>query len=228
MSRNGIRGALLYALLSAGLCPLSFAGADPKKAPASGGTAGGCDNSEFGDVSVLLGAGASIRLDDHEDFMVREDGLAVPHLFVQNDSRLRATGMLGLGFEFCEWKSKPFSVFASLGLVDNTSPVVDGFVFGLNIGLTKHLGFAVGYGLHKKQELSHGFRRDAIRFVDAEELQERFPITMEQTKDYDALPLVLEDGSRFYPGSPLAESFNGSIFVGLTFPFTLKAKFLGN
>ena len=229
MSSNKICEALLSALLSVGLCPLSASAADPPQPPANGGSSGSgkSNDSGFGGVSILLGAGASIRLDDHEDFVVREDGLPTPHLFVQNDSPLRATGMLGLGFKFGKWKSQPLSVFASLGLVDNTSPVVDGFVFGLNIGLNNHLGFAVGYGLHKQQELSYGFRRDAIQFVKDEGLQERFPITMEQSKHYDALPLVGKEGSRFYPGCPLAESFNSSIFVGLTFPFTLKPMFLG-
>ena len=181
------------------------------------------EQSPLEGVDLLLGAGLSLRFDDHIDWKesTRNSG---KHLVIENDSRKRATGMIGLGIDLLPLRGENhLQVFASMNFTDNTAPVIDGFVFGGNVQLNKHVGVALGYGLRNQTELRHGFQRDARQFVRQNELERQFPLLdTSDAKYFDGLPLTDSEGVPYFAGSPLVDSFNHSLFIGLTFPMPMK------
>ncbi len=183
-------------------------------------------------VKLLFGVGADIGLDDYIDFK-EETVDDKPFLLTVNDSQFRASGQVGLAFKVADWKKKPVDIFASLNFVDNTAKTIDGFVFGTSIGIAKNLGIALGYSLRKKSELSFGFRRAAAQFLTDttdENLKARFPLSggvLDNDKLFDGLPLVDGNAMRYFPGSPIVDSFNHAFFIGLTFPIGFKTLFAG-
>ena len=183
-------------------------------------------------VKLLFGVGADIGLDDYIDFK-EETVDDKPFLLTVNDSQFRASGQVGLAFKVADWKKKPVDIFASLNFVDNTAKTIDGFVFGTSIGIAKNLGIALGYSLRKKSELSFGFRRAAAQFLTDttdKNLKARFPLSggvLDNDKLFDGLPLVDGNAMRYFPGSPIVDSFNHAFFIGLTFPIGFKTLFAG-
>ena len=178
----------------------------------------GSNASRSRQIEVLIGVGLGIRTDDHIDFEeIFPDGVA--HLVIKNDSRNRTTGMLGLGVPIP--KADHVDVFASMNFMNNTSQAIDAFTFGLNFKVLKHVGIAFGIGLAKGEELSYGFMEEAKRRHNGKGgTNVRLDDSRQRT--FDGLKLVGKKGSRFYPGSPIVESFNKSIFIGLTFPFGIR------
>ena len=176
----------------------------------------GAEQSKLKGVDVLFGFGQSIRLDDYIDW--KETVIDKKrYLLIENDSRGRATGMLGLGVNFIENCDK-WQLFASMNFLDNTSPVIDGFVFGINRKLNDHVGIAGGYGLHKQIELRHGFKRDAEQYVRKHKMEEWYSILgAADPRSYDGFPLDGDGNLPRLAASPIADSFNKSVFIGLTF-----------
>ena len=156
-------------------------------------------------IQPLFGVGIVRRGDDHIDFKeLEKDG--VSHLLIENDSRRRLTGLVGIAFYP---KRKILGGFAAIDFVDGIPGAIDGLVVGANVKIMKRVGVAVGYGLHNQKELSHGFRRQAER---------NFPYRGlgGDTRNYDGIPLEI-NGKRYFPGSPIVGSTNQSVFIGLTF-----------
>ena len=181
------------------------------------------EQSPLEGVDLLFGAGFSIRFDDYIDWKESPVNNG-KHLVIENDSRKRATGMIGLGIDLVKLpRFEHLQMFASMNFTDNTAPVIDGFVFGGNVQLNKHVGVALGYGLRKQTELRHGFQRDARQFVRGKKLELQFPLLdTGDAKHFDGLPLTDSEGAPYFAGSALADSFNSSLFIGLTFPMPVK------
>lgn len=117
-------------------------------------------------MRFVFGAGASRPRDDAIDFKVKDD-----HLFVVNDSPWRVTGTVGALFKVGQlrsigkWKMKeahPIDLLVSLEFAGQTDRVLDGFMFGMAVGLNKQLSVGGGYSLRLGQELSPRFRRDSV------------------------------------------------------------------
>ena len=159
-------------------------------------------------IQPLFGVGIVRRGDDHIDFMeLEKDG--VSHLLIENDSRVRLTGLVGIAFYPKQRKRQFLGGFAAIDFVDGIPGAIDGLVVGANVKIMKRVGVAFGLGLHNQKELSHGFRRQAERKFPRRGLGG-------DTRNYDGIPLEI-DGNRYFPGSPIVSSTNQSLFVGLTF-----------
>ena len=188
------------------------------------------DTSRF---RLVLAAGTEVRMKDIVDFKEQEvsSGKASmtsrPYLFTVNDGRLRATGLFGGAFRLGRRTERPLEAILSLQFTTNTDRVVDGFFFGLSYGVQKYLSIGGGYSLRLGKELSYGFRREAARYVQSEdELTDRFPVSRDMNglmnvKYYDGLPLTDGMGERWFPGNPIVDSFNHSLFIGVFLPIDI-------
>ena len=188
------------------------------------------DTSRF---RLVLAAGTEVRFNDIVDFKEQEvssregEMMSNPYLLTVNDSRSRATGLVGGAFRLCRTAGKPWEAIASLQFTTNTATVVDGFFFGLSYGVQKYLSIGGGYSLRLGKELSHGFQREAARFVQsADELTDRFPVRHDmqglmKIKDYDGLRLTNDKGERWFPGNPIVDSFNHGLFIGVFLPIDI-------
>lgn len=181
---------------------------------------------------LVLAAGSEVRVNDIVDFKEQEvrsgeaSIVGKTYLLTVNDSRLRATGLLGGAFRLGRTAEKPWEAIASLQFTTNTDRVVDGFFIGLSYGVQKYLSIGGGYTLRLGKELSYGFRREAARFLRANGLTDRFPVRHDMLglmndKDYDGIPLTNAMGQRWYPGSPIVDSFNHGLFFGVFFPIDI-------
>ena len=181
----------------------------------------------------ILAAGIGIRANDIVDFKEqeapsREDPMMMePFLFTVNDSRVRATALVGGAFRLGKTADKPWEAIASFQFTNNTTRHLDGFFFGLSWGVQKYLSVGGGYSLRLGKELSSGFQRSAAHFVTTEKLEKRFPVSPDMNglmddKDYDGLPLTNSMGARWFPGNPIVDSFNHSVFIGLFFPIDIS------
>ena len=193
----------------------------------------------------VLAAGADVGLDDFVDFteqdapvpdpammMMPMTTTMRPFLLTVNDSRTRASALVGGAFRLGKMAGKPWEAIASLQFTDNTDRTLDGFFFGASYGVQKYLSIGGGYSLRLGKELSRGFQRDAARFVIAEGMEERFPVLPDKSglvndKAYDGLPLTDKDGNRWFPGNPIIDSFNHSVFIGLFFPIDIAKAITG-
>ena len=180
----------------------------------------------------VLAAGTDIGFNDIVDFKEQEapspeDPMMMkPFLFTVNDSRVRATALVGGAFRLGKTAGKPWEAIASFQFTNNTARNLDGFFFGVSYGVQKYLSVGGGYSLRLGKELSSGFQRSAAHFVTAEELDKRFPVRPDMNglmsiKDYDGLPLTNSTGARWFPGNPIVDSFNHSVFIGLFFPIDI-------
>ncbi len=194
---------------------------------------------------IVLAAGTDFGLDDFVDFteqdapvpdpammMMPMTTTMRPFLLTVNDSRTRASALVGGAFRLGKMAGKPWEAVASLQFTDNTDRTLDGFFFGASYGVQKYLSIGGGYSLRLGKELSRGFQRDAARFVIAEGMEERFPVLPDKSglvndKAYDGLPLTNSMGQRWFPGSPIIESFNHSLFIGLFFPIDIAKAIKG-
>ena len=47
------------------------------------------------------------------------------------------------------------------------------------------------------------------------------PILQDDDEFFDGFPLTNQDGTRWFPGDPIRESFNSSIIIGIALPIDL-------
>ena len=184
------------------------------------------DTSRF---RLVLAAGSEVRLNDFVDFKEQEvpngEGsmMSEPYLLTVNDGQWRATGLVGGAFRLNRTTDRPLETIVSLQFTTNTTRVVDGFFFGVSYGLQKYLSIGGGYSMRLGKELSHGFRREAARYVEAMGLVDRFPVRRDMQglmniKDYDGLRLTNDAGERWFPGNPIVDSFQHGLFIGVFLP----------
>ena len=191
------------------------------------------------DASILrpvLAAGGSVRFDDVVDFKI-ENGV----MLIQNDSSLRPSviaGVLLKLFDFQElfgWRmteKKTVDFILSLEFANATSKSLDGFIFGVGLGVNRYLEFFGGVSIRTGQEISHGFRQSAQQMVN--EIQnnsdekitetvksnfERFNNLASSDESFDGFPTInpLTNGPVF-PGSPLVASTNKAFVFGVALP----------
>ena len=134
-------------------------------------------------------------------------------------------------------KKKSIDLLVSLEFAEGTTETLDGFTFGLGIGLNRYIEIVFGYTLRKGQELSLGFRGEAARIAREQQaamnpVYSRFLLNADQTlladvELYDGFPLndPSNPGVRFFPGDPITNSFNSSFSIGIAIPLDLGALF---
>ena len=113
----------------------------------------------------------------------------------------------------------------NLVTINDDATTVDGFVLGLCNSVAKNLGVGFGYAVRRRSEISPGFQRAAVQFVrdsNDQNLKDRYSSRESGMKMSNGLPQVDDAGNRYFPGPPIIERFNHSIFVGLTAPVGLK------
>jgi len=178
----------------------------------------------------VFGAGSTIRAGkDFVDFEVKEGVL-----LATNDSRPRTAAIVGGAFKLgtFRWLGAkdllPVDAIVSLEFQDNTTKTLDGFLFGVGVGLQKYLSVAVGFSLNRGTELSPGFERAAALAIKGTDLEKRFPVSedltgLSNTRFYDGLPLTLPGAQEpFYSGGPIIQSFNKSFFIGIVVPLEFR------
>lgn len=191
-------------------------------------------------VRAVIGGGFTRLGDDFVDFKeVRGDD---EHIFIENDSRLRATALAGALFKFHEFKNgQTLDLAVNLEFADGGESVLDGIFFGGGYGVTPAIEVVGGFTRSRGKELSHGFQRAMGRFIKDREGDPKFPelqdIVLENgviadVRDYDGLPLSFVNGmnemERIFPGNPLTNSFNSKWSVGILIPLDFWKQIKGD
>lgn len=186
---------------------------------------------------VVVGGGVSILGDDHVNFKTESGTLRVV-----NDSKLRTSALFGGQFHLKDvrWRSgetKELSALVSLEFTQGTTRFLDGFQFGMGWELSRYLTLVGGFALRRGEELSHGFEQAASSIIAAQQAAgnaayARFSTLVPGQIGYDDKPLELLDGlpltapgeaQPFFGGSPMIESYNRSLFLGVVVPVNLGA-----
>jgi hypothetical protein len=180
---------------------------------------------------LVFGAGATVRQDDWVDYRIDKES---KRLFVENDSRLRASGIVGGLFKVAELTQRgglwPVDLMLSLEYAADTQRMLDGFVFGATIGVNKYVSVGGGFALRRGFELSKVFEERA--YTLAEEalrdpvLARQFAGLQNLRNDpelFDGFPLVdPRTNQAILAGEdPIRPSFNRSWFVGVFIPVDL-------
>ena len=184
-------------------------------------------------IRFVFGTGLLLRRDDHIDFVVSDDKKA---LLVKNDSTRRATGTVGALLTVGEFRLKevhPIDLLLSVDFTPHTNRNIDGFMFGLAVGVNKYLSVGGGYRLNLGQELSPGFRRDSVALVEEllkndEHKNNYRKFTGLELNDelYDGFSLVdPRTGASVFRGDPVIDSYNNSWFFGVFIPLDIRDLF---
>ena len=182
-------------------------------------------------IRFVFGTGVLSGFDDYIDFAVSNDTL-----LVKNDSMIRTTANVGALFKVAEFRWKevhPVDLLVSIDFSPNTDRSVDGLTFGVAIGLHKYLSIGFGYRLRMGQELSPGFRRgaevlveDLLESEDHKDDYERFRGLAQELQLYDGFSLTdPRTSGPFFPGNPIIESYNNTVFLGLFIPLDFRHLF---
>lgn len=175
-------------------------------------------------VQAVFGGGVATLYDDHEDFAVKENTL-----LVSNDSKRRASGLAGALFRLGSISSRQASLMVSFQFTEGTTALLDGAFFGGALELNRYLHLTVGAGVRKGKELSPGFRATAAETIQAQIAAKnaayaRFEGYGPESDDkiLDGLSLLTpgqsDKPSKFFPGDPVVDSYNWSVFVGVSVP----------
>ena len=183
----------------------------------------------------VFAAGGSWRRDDVVDFTIA-DGV----MLIENDSSMRPSAVAGVlvklvdfqtlfGWRMAEKKTLDFLV--SLEFAHDTSKTLDGFVFGLGLGVNRYLEFYGGVSVRTGQEVRFGFRKAAKQLAreihglpDTKENRriksdfERFRMfnTDERFDGFSTISPITQEP--IFPGSPLVSSTNSAWVFGVALP----------
>jgi hypothetical protein len=165
--------------------------------------------------STVIGGGMSWLMDDYADFEVDEE-----RLVVKNDSRWRATALTGIAFNV--WNNG--GIFVGLKYAEGTDSLLDALTLGLTYRIADQLSIVVGASRGQGRELSPGFRRATAKYIEAN--SDQFSTINARARreelgklgDYDGLSLTAIG----YTGRPITDSWNATVFVGVTFPISIK------
>jgi hypothetical protein len=154
-------------------------------------------------------------MDDYADFEVDEE-----RLVVKNDSRWRATALTGISFNV--WNNG--GIFVGLKYAEGTDSLLDALTLGLTYRIADQLSIVVGASRGQGRELSPGFRRATAKYIEAN--SDQFSTINARARreelgklgDYDGLSLTAIG----YTGRPITDSWNATVFVGVTFPISIK------
>ncbi len=187
-------------------------------------------------VRAVISAGVSYLTDDHEDY-TKNNGA----LLVSNDSKVRASGLAGALFRIGDvdtwWgQDRQLSIVTSFQFTQGSSGFLDGFFLGGAVEMNPNLHFTGGFGLRKGKELAPGFRAAAAELIAEraaanDAAYRRFVGYDRSQKDeaiLDGLPLNTPGKETpFFPGEPIVDSYNWSIFFGVSVPVKVTELFGG-
>ena len=191
------------------------------------------------DATVLrpvFAVAGSVRIDDVVDFKIEDDVM-----LIQNDSSLRPSLMAGVLLKLFDFQTlrglrfeekKTFDFILSLEFANATSRYLDGFMFGVGLGVNRYLELYGGVSIRIGQEISPGFRQSAILLVsdiqeitDTEDTKgiksnyERFHNLAGNDQAFDGFPTINPlTNTPIFPGSPLIDSTNKAIVFGVALP----------
>lgn len=120
-------------------------------------------------------------------------------------------------------------MMVSFQFTEGTTSLLDGVFFGGAFELNRYLQLTAGAGVRKGKELSPGFRTTAAETIRAQVAADvgsyrRFEGYGPDSEDemLDGLSLLApgsgEKATPFFPGAPIVDSYNWSIFVGVSVP----------
>ena len=186
-------------------------------------------------IRPVLAVSSTWRLDDEIDFKVENN-----ILLIENDSSLRPSAVAGVLVNILEFQGigpkkfrerKTLDFLLSFEFSTASSDSIDGFVFGLGLGLNRYLEIVGGVSVRTGQEISPGFMRAAQQLAqdvenlpdldDNAELKSRFKrfenVTQEQHLDgFSTISPITKES--IFPGSPLISSTNTAFVLGVALP----------
>jgi hypothetical protein len=189
-------------------------------------------------VSVVFGLGSLISGPGVTDYKVQDDtlkatflGRARPELNLGAAFRIRIPTPTPARIKY------PWSTFVSVRVAPGADKAVSGYVFGASYRVAKYLDGLIGFSLSPIDEPSLGFRNAAIQVVQDNptlDIYKRFiPDDMLHNRPgaFDGFPLAIQSatgptGQRVFPTDALVTHYRGGLFVGIAFPFSIKAKLL--
>ncbi len=175
------------------------------------------------------------RRDDEIDFKVENN-----ILLIENDSSLRPSAVAGILVNILEFQGigpkklnerKTLDFLLSLEFSTASSESIDGFVFGLGLGLNRYLEIVGGVSVRTGLEISPGFMRaarqlaqDVANLPDLEEYAElkskfkRFE-NVNTEQNLDGFPTISPINNKsIFPGNPLINSTNTALILGVALP----------
>lgn len=184
------------------------------------------ENSYF---QAVFGGGFAFLRDDPEEFTTKNGAL-----LLVNDSTKRPTVLAGTLLRVGSLWRRQVSVHTALQFTQGGQSFLDGISFGVGYELNRFAHLSGGLLLRKGKELSPGFKRaatDAIRSAAAGSPYLPFQDYDPDSKDestLDGLPLFTDADKKvpLFPGDAIIDSYNWSVYVGLTVPVRLS-EFLG-
>lgn len=172
-------------------------------------------------IQAVFGGGIGRRIDDSEDFIVKNDTL-----LVLNDSLYRPTALAGALFRLGSVHRHEVGLHSSLQFAEGGA-LLDGFSLGLAWSVNDSAHLTAGMLLQKGKELSKGFKRAAIDAATAAAVDSalaRYAGFNGHDADLDGLPLKVGDKA-WYPGDAIVDSYNWSFYVGVVVPVRISELF---
>ncbi len=207
-------------------------------------------------IRPVIAIGASQRLDDPVDYTEENQVL-----LVENNSTLRPSVFAGALVNLFEFQSffgkhfsekKTFDLLLSLEFASATPEAIDGFAFGLGVGVNRYVELFGGVSIRVGKELSPGFLRAASQLLDdinglpTESMNPGDAQTNEKNRsiqakysrfsntegikarDLDGFALNSPiTNQSIFPGSPIIESTNTALIIGVALPVDIVSLIRG-
>jgi hypothetical protein len=175
-------------------------------------------------VQAVIGGGFAHLKDDPEEFTVKNN-----RLVLTNDSEYRPTALAGVLIRLGTLWGKQASIHTAFQFTQGGQSFLDGVSFGLAYEVNRLAHLSGGLLVRKGKELSPGFLRtaaDSIRSAAAGTpyfpFKDYDPESKEQSA-LDGLPLFTDADNKvpLYGGDVIVDSYNWSLYFGVTVPVRL-------
>lgn len=179
------------------------------------------DTTSSSNIHLIFGGSFSYPLDDWADFKTPAIGDST--LFLQNDSQLRPALITGVLLKL----SSPWpDILLSLKLSQDNSNLLNRFMLGFGIRITKQADLIFAFSRRLGKEASPGFQREAIHLVGELKEDKKYAKQYSQysicndeltPEELDGFPLYDPRSNRpLYGGAnPIVDSYNSTLHLGI-------------